>query len=230
MPPAPTPKIIPHARAYRKQNSNIGYKSAPHTFAPAKGRNICRPHAASKAIRPHLRPQVYTRKKSRYLTVIPTSARLRPKIISAKGILGRTEAHTRTARFLPCSYAHMFTTQIVLFCGKRIVYHPSRADFRKKRGRHSRPLFILKNCHHRGDDTTRGNLPASLQRSGRLSIARSRNGGSLFRAGQMSFRGKSAEAVLPECLVDRYRHGVGKIERSCLCPHWYTYRVLVVGG
>ena len=45
---------------------------------------------------------------------------------------------------------------------------------------------------------------------------------------QMSFRGERAEAVLTESFVNCYRHRVGKIQRSCLRPHWYTYRVLII--
>ena len=63
---------------------------------------------------------------------------------------------------------------------------------------------------------------------------RSRRSGRMLRSvlhtlpRKMSFRRKRAEAVLTESFVNCYRHGVGKIQRSCLRPHWYTYRVLII--
>lgn len=151
MPPAPTPKIIPHARAYRKQNSNIGYKSAPHAFAPKNQprvyadiplcpnalRTHLRPQRAEtyadltpppKAIRTHLRPQVYTRKKSRFLTVIPTSARSRPQDHIRKELSRMRRSAREDASFsslLICTYVHN-TNRVISQSTYRVPRFPSR--------------------------------------------------------------------------------------------------------
>lgn len=167
MPPAPTPKIIPHARAYRKQNSNIGYKSAPHTFAPAKGRNICRPHAASKSDPPAFAPASLHPQKLPLPDGDPDIGAIAP----ARSYPQRafSDAPRRTRGRLVFSPAHMHICSQHKSCYFAVnvsctaLPGPISA---KKRGRHSRPLFILKNCHRRGNDTTQGNLPRACDGPG----------------------------------------------------------------